>query len=655
IQGGQTLDNTSFNISIAKASTPNTDLRYLKLNEFQDESNATFLTTDNTINITIPQAYVKDKMIQIGYRTKITQKNRPIFHNNSKATYTLTGEEPITSIDNIGVKNTSANTGITGTKQGELKILKVITGTETPIEGVKFVLKRKDNTQINNATSITLTTDKDGIANVKGLPDGEYSFKETYAPEWVKFDPTSATSNTFTILSDAKEGIYKMVENPIKTVDITVAKKWWGKNTDSKSATINLLADGIEVDSITKIGSKWEYIFKDMPVYNTETGKEITYKVTEDHIVGYKSEVGFNEKLNKFFVTNTELKDITVNKVWVGKAGTSATVNLFVVYNTKSSQIDSFKLSKDNNWTHTFKDLPTNFHGEPYSYYVTEDQIDGYKSERTWSKENGFTFTNTQDGYVPSPDPIPLPPDPKPPLPLPSPNPDPIITPSLETVSIPVIKNWVGKVGSGADMRLLANGTEIQKITLNEVNQWKHIFADLPKYDKTTGREIVYTLSEVPVDGYNTVITGDSKIGFTVTNTTTDKVSVGVTKQWVGKAKASIIVNIFADGKKIESKALSKDNGWQHTFTNLPQYKDGKKIKYTISEDEITGYDVRITGDVNSGFIIENTEVEKLLNNYKDIENPKTGDPSNLFGYGVLLIMAGMGVILVTRRKNKSK
>ncbi|MEG1725326.1 MAG: Cna B-type domain-containing protein, partial [Anaerovoracaceae bacterium] len=239
--------------------------------------------------------------------------------------------------------------------------------------------------------------------------------------------------------------------------------------------------------------------------------------------------------------------------------------------------------------------------------------------------------------------------------PLPSPNPDPIITPSLETVSIPVIKNWVGKVGSGADMRLLANGTEIQKITLNEVNQWKHIFADLPKYDKTTGREIVYTLSEVPVDGYNTVITGDSKIGFTVTNTTTDKVSVGVTKQWVGKAKASIIVNLFADGKKIESKALSKDNGWQHTFTNLPQYKDGKKIKYTISEDEITGYDVRITGDVNSGFIIENTEVEKLLNNHKDIENPKTGDPSNLFGYGVLLIMAGMGVILVTRRKNKSK
>ncbi|MEG2111951.1 MAG: Cna B-type domain-containing protein, partial [Anaerovoracaceae bacterium] len=445
------------------------------------------------------------------------------------------------------------------------------------------------------------------------------------------------------------EGIYKMVENPIKTVDITVAKKWWGTNTKSKSATINLLADGIKVDSITKIGSKWEYIFKDMPKYDTKTGKTIEYTVTEEPIEGYKSVVGDNKELKKFFVTNTELMDIKVTKVWVGKAGTSATVNLF----KNGDKQKSVKLSIDNHWTHTFKDLPTNFNGDGnIIYYVTEDPIDGYTSKRTHSND-GYTFTNTQDGYIPSPDPIPLPPDPKPPLP--SPNPDPIITPSLETVSIPVIKNWVGKVGSGADMRLLANGTEIQKITLNEVNQWKHIFADLPKYDKTTGREIVYTLSEVPVDGYNTVITGDSKIGFTVTNTTTDKVSVGVTKQWVGKAKASIIVNLFADGKKIESKALSKDNGWQHTFTNLPQYKDGKKIKYTISEDEITGYDVRITGDVNSGFIIENTEVEKLLNNYKDIENPKTGDPSNLFGYGVLLIMAGMGVILVTRRKNKSK
>lgn len=664
IQEGQRLDQNSFVIAIGNAMTPTSVLKRLNLTEFITQSNATITTTENTINITIPNAFVKNKMIQIGYKTKITQKNRLIFYNNSSATYTLTGEGQINFPDNVGVENTSANAGITGTVKGELKILKVIKGTETPIEGVAFELKRTDGENINNANSLTMTTDKDGIANVKDLVEGEYSLKEIAAPEWVKFDATTATSDKFTIANTDTKGIYKMVENPIKTVDIKVNKKWWWcSSPNDTSATINLLADSKIVDSITKTGKSWEHTFTNMPEYDTKTGNKIAYNVTEDPIEGYESKVGFNNNKTVFNVHNIETENITVKKVWVGTPGDSATVKLFRLYMSHNDQIGIITLNGTNNWTHTFT-VPTNFYGEYYRNYVIEDPIEGYTSERSWDRETGVTtFTNTKIGYTPDPDPKPLPPEPKPPLPSPNPNPNPnpnpIITPSIETVSIPVMKNWVGKVVSGADMRLLANGTEIQKITLNEVNQWKHIFTDLPKYDKITGREIVYTLLEVPVDGYNTVITGDSKNGFTVTNTIADKVSVGVTKQWVGKAKDSIIVNLFANGKKVESKVLNKESGWQHVFTNLPQYKDGKKIKYTISEDALTGYDVLITGDVESGFMIQNTEVIKSFNNHKDIdkdiENPRTGDLSNLFGYGLLLIISGVGVILVTRKKNRSK
>lgn len=63
-----------------------------------------------------------------------------------------------------------------------------------------------------------------------------------------------------------------------------------------------------------------------------------------------------------------------------------------------------------------------------------------------------------------------------------------------------------------------------------------------------------------------------------------------VTKKWVGDATDSIIVNLYADGKKVNNHKLSKDNNWQYTFTNLEQYKDGKEIIYTIQEEKISGY-----------------------------------------------------------------
>ena len=222
---------------------------------------------------------------------------------------------------------------------------------------------------------------------------------------------------------------------------------------------------------------------------------------------------------------------------------------------------------------------------------------------------------------------------------------------ATKTISIPVVKQWVGKVGDCAKIKLLADGIEVQAITLNAGNQWKHIFADQPKYNKTTGNEIMYTLSEVSIEGYNTVITGDSKTGFTVTNTVKDKVSVGVTKQWIGKTKDSITINLLADGKKEKSQVLNENNNWQYTFTNLAQYKGGKKISYSVSEDELVGYKTEITGDISNGFIIKNVEIIAPLD--KDKTNPKTGNDTNILLHGLFFLISGAGILIIRRELTK--
>ncbi|MBQ5415123.1 MAG: Cna B-type domain-containing protein, partial [Firmicutes bacterium] len=87
-----------------------------------------------------------------------------------------------------------------------------------------------------------------------------------------------------------------------------------------------------------------------------------------------------------------------------------------------------------------------------------------------------------------------------------------------ETVSIPVEKRWERKAGKSVTVKLLADGDVVREITLSASNNWKHVFADLPKHDSSDGHEIIYTVSEDEVAGYTTAISGDAAAGFVITN-----------------------------------------------------------------------------------------------------------------------------------------
>lgn len=94
--------------------------------------------------------------------------------------------------------------------------------------------------------------------------------------------------------------------------------------------------------------------------------------------------------------------------------------------------------------------------------------------------------------------------------------------------------------------------------------------------------------------------------GYNVKNTyTPGKTSIQVTKAWDdnndkdNKRPISVTIKLLADVRETgNTLVLTKENRWTGTFTGLDEYKDGKKIVYTIKE-ELLGNDYKsvITGN----------------------------------------------------------
>lgn len=72
-------------------------------------------------------------------------------------------------------------------------------------------------------------------------------------------------------------------------------------------------------------------------------------------------------------------------------------------------------------------------------------------------------------------------------------------------------------------VHLYANGVDTGVIAkLNESNHWSYIFGDLDVYKN--GKKINYSLVEESVNGYVGSVSGDSEVGFVLTNTHTAKI-----------------------------------------------------------------------------------------------------------------------------------
>ena len=153
---------------------------------------------------------------------------------------------------------------------------------------------------------------------------------------------------------------------------------------------------------------------------------------------------------------------------------------------------------------------------------------------------------------------------------------------------------------------VLKNGVKDDNLTvvLSQDNGWKASFSNLPKED-ANGREIVYTLSEEEVAGFNTAISGSDENKFTITNYNGENVVIPVTKKWKGSGAHPdhLKVQLFANGAKVDSFTLNAGNNWQHNFEK-PKYDANRdKINYTVTEDSVSGYTATTQNDPATGYV----------------------------------------------------
>ena len=186
--------------------------------------------------------------------------------------------------------------------------------------------------------------------------------------------------------------------------------------------------------------------------------------------------------------------------------------------------------------------------------------------------------------------------------------------------------NQDGKRPSKITVNLLVNGVKVasKEVKPDATGNWTYHFDNLDVVDDA-GNVIAYTVSEEPVAGYETTVEGTN----ITNNRIPDMTEVVVKKVWDDKENKDglrpekITVRLLADGQEVAVKEITATDNWQASFTDLPVYKDGKKIVYTITEDPVAGYTSKI-----DGFTVTNRHIPPTTPPSTPPTTPPTTPPS---------------------------
>ena len=369
------------------------------------------------------------------------------------------------------------------------------------------------------------------------------------------------------------------------TVDVTIVKKWDDDNDRDgmRPESVDIVLNGSDGKLYTGTLSTengYTCVFQSVPKYH-DGGTLINYTIAEEKIPGYTTTIAKDASGYKFTLTNTkpiETVTKTVSKVWDdnnnqdGLRPTAITVIL--TGDDGSRRVKSVTAAE--NWTVTFENLPKNQnHGQNIQYTVSETFVSGYTEAITQNGDN-YTITNTH-------------------------------TPASSEFF--VTKIWKDN-GNNDGMRpdeitITAHGSDGRSYTekLNADNQWSVMFSNLPKY--ADGKVIEYSLTEESVPGYTSSITRNGK-SFVLINTHVDETkNITITKAWNdgnnqdGLRPKTITAVVNGSDGSARFVQLFEGQNWATNLNNLPKYKNGTEIQYTVKENAIPGYETEIkqTGD----------------------------------------------------------
>ena len=471
---------------------------------------------------------------------------------------------------------------------------KVLEGKTLEAGKYNFALKKTDGSVVQ-----TVTNDVDGnfafdeltydenqvgthkytISEVEGTETG-VTYDKTVREVEVKVEKISATELKATVSKEAKDLVFTNKYTPAK-MQIPVKKIWDdADNQDGKrptKITVKLLADGQDTDKTLELSEAngWAGNFTDLDA--DKGGAPIDYKVVEvSSVAGYTTEISGDAKTG-FTITNKytpETIDIKATKNWDdannqdGKRPKYITVNLLADGEKVASK--EVKAAADGTWSTVFTKLPKFKAGKVIKYSLTEEVVSEYTSEI-----NDFNITNK---YTP------------------------------KMIDYQVTKTWNdnnnqdGKRPDHITVHLMKTvggvTTEVEKYDIKVAeadpangNVWKHTFTNLPKYE--AGQEIVYSVKEDTVAGYETSIKGQE-----ITNThEPETIVISGKKVWEdannqdGKRTATVKVQILKGKEIVDEIETSEEKGWTFESKPLPKYENGQEIKYEVKEiTKIEGY-----------------------------------------------------------------
>ena len=448
-----------------------------------------------------------------------------------------------------------------------------------------------DNQDGKRPASITVNLLADGQkVNTQTVGEAEgWSYNFTGLPVY-----KDGQRITYTVTEEAVPGYstnlngYNITNSytPEKT-EITASKTWNDSdNQDGKRPTkisIKLMktVGGVKTEVASKevtAADQWQTKFENLPVY--ENGQKIDYSIEEDDVAGYTKEI------KDFTVTNSytpEMIKISGQKVWDdadnqdGKRPASVKVKV----KNGDTVVDELEVTAANDWKFESKALPKYAAGQEIAYTVTEEAVAEYQT-----KIDKFTITNS---YTP------------------------------QSTEYAVTKVWDdadnqdGKRPASITVQLYrsVNGQDPiavagKTLTLTvadkaDANTWKASFTNLPQFDK--GQEITYSVKEddatvaaLKEKGYSPKVEGQM-----ITNShTPEQVKVSGQKVWDdaddqdGKRPTSITVKVMDGSTIVDTLEVTAANGWKFESKDLPKYRNGQEIAYTLKEDAVAQYETKI-------------------------------------------------------------
>ena len=548
-------------------------------------------------------------------KTAMTEAGKNVVYAGQKITYTITvknsGKKDVEKIevtDKIPSNTTFESVENDGT---------VIKSENEEILGVKWLVDVKTGETTSVKFTVIVNENIEGTISNIAVANGEESNEENTAI--ITSEKTSEISRDGQKVEIAKVG---------DEIKYTITVNNTGK-VDGITTISDKVPEGTELKANSAEGAKisdnndmllWENI--SVPAEGTVSKSFVVIVKNIDSLKANKiSNVATVGGKDTNPTEDTAATDITVTKVWKNMDSDAAKANIIdsikLQLKANGEVADEAVVTADEDWTHTFTDLPMYDENENKITYTIDEVVVNDEDQAKLdlynkSIENGV-ITNTFD-------------------------------PSKLTdkTEVSATKVWANMDSDAArantitsiKLQVKANGEVAAEQVVTAENNWTYTFKDLPVYDKA-GNRITYTIDEVVANAEDQTKLGlyvktiDQAKGI-ITNTfdpskLTDKTEVTATKVWANMdsdaARANTITSIKlqvkANGEVAAEQVVTADEDWTHTFTDLPVYdKAGNRITYTIDE------------------VVANVKDQAKLDLYnKSIENgviTNTFDPSKL-------------------------